>query len=63
MKSPSDSAALTTASALDELAKVEALGMIISAEVAAGVKSNLELLGQHYDIIAQALINQGSAPE
>lgn len=63
MKAPSETAALAPDSVSDELAKVEAIGLIVSAEVSAGVENNLELLGQHYAIVAAALIDQGSAPE
>ena len=44
----------------DEFAKVEALGLIASPAVSAGVVSNLQLLDQHFEIVSRALDDLGS---
>ena len=63
MQVPSESAAPSVVKIEQEFAKVEALGLIASPEVSAGVLSNLQLLDQHFDIVAGALDDLGSTTE
>ncbi len=62
MQVPSNSSSTSAVSIEDELAQVEALELIVSPEVSEGVRSNLHLLNQHFEIVAAALDELGSTP-
>ena len=59
MQVPPESAAPSDGKIEDEFAKVETLGLIAWPEVSAGVVSNLQLLDQHFEIVAGALDDLG----
>ncbi|MEO0452106.1 MAG: hypothetical protein AAFZ74_17465 [Pseudomonadota bacterium] len=63
MTLPSAPDSHASADLADERARADALGLITTADVSKGVESNLILLGQHFEIVAKALVDLGSAPK
>lgn len=57
MTTASDSAKFSIA---DELAKAQSLSLVETLEVSDGVEANLQLLNQHFEIVASALDELGS---
>ena len=62
MQVPSNSSATSAERIEDELAQAKALELIVSPEVSEGMRRNLQLLNQHFEIVAAALDELGGEP-
>ena len=59
----SNSESKSSESIAAELTRADAMGLINTDEMSAGIERNLVLLEQHFEIVAKTLADLGSAPK